>query len=423
MVRPTNMPLVFQRIFDKPLDVHSNFETIIDLDNYLLDGFGVIHALNDDLIVKDGSKRTYLNGTVDGNKYVGQVVTVAGENIDDIGHNAKIYVLNHGFHEKNGVQTYGWYYVDLKSIAKSLTVNLEDGIGGLMYNYKFPTNTPVEDVFNLLFNQCKLPECFIGIGNENIVKVERGTLLSSTFKIKYKCNDGGKLIDYKILNENDEDITNNFTELSRIDNEVSSVIEVEVKKPISIDIGEHKFKLICNYEHGSQIDSILLNDLKLDSPIQDGSCESNLTVIGCYPVWAYVTSNTGYEDYEDIIAKEGNLKTLDKPKNNILTLNVNPGDMSVVFAYPKEWGTCKYIKYAELEDFNNEDVFDIEVVNVPDVQVSVKTKLLDENGYPLVDKNGAEYIYYELSNPEPYFVYKYTGDKEFDSKATFIIKF
>lgn len=426
MVRkPTNMPLVFQRIFDMPLDIHSNFSTMAEFERYMKDGFGVKHALNNDLIIVDAetNKKTYLNGTVDGNKYIGQVVTVAGENADNIGHSAKLYVLNHGFYKKDGIETYGWYYVDSKSIAETITVKLKDGIGGLMYNYEFPTNTPVEDVFNLLFNQCKLPECFIGIGNENIVKVERGTSLLPKFEIEYKGNDGGKLINYKILNENDEDITNNFNELSRADEENSSLIEIEAKKAYDIDLGEHIFKVICNYESGVDIDSILKNDLKLKSPIQESFCESEIKIIGCYPAWAYTTSSIGFEDYGEIIARQGNFKILDKPVDSRIVLNVNPGDLSIVFAYPKEWGVCKYINFVELEDFNNESVFNKDVVSVPDAKITVEVKLLDDDGNPLISDDGVEYTYNELSNPEPYYVYKYTGNKEFDSKATFVIKF
>lgn len=414
--RIINIPLSYSRIFNAPLDKDCCFEDLSALQNYLNSGFGTKYAVESDGSTPDDNKlndnkNRYQNGTVDGNKYIGQIVSVSNISNEK---EPKIYVLNIGL-DNDGL--FGWHCCEAHTIDEELIMNIPEGIGGIKQGFKFNEDTSIKDIFKLMFNDPIKPQCKIVIDDveiENELLVERGSSINGKIiNIEFEQNDGGLLYEIQIKN--------NDLVLHTINNPESNFFEYEIKdfEDINKDI---ELEIICKYNENDKLlkdDEIIENKKTLPK----GECSKKIKVVAAYPYWCYSTQFNEKICCDNIL--KNNFEGLNLKNGDTLTVNVKEGDQVVVFAYPRILGDCKYINYVEMKDPQNDLVFDKRIISITDAKRNIPEILykIDNDGDMVPEVVNGNIIINEVpSNPESYNVYYYRGSKKFNSNATFILK-
>ena len=412
--RIINIPLSYSRIFNTPLDKDCCFEDLSALQVYLNSGFGTSYAVESDGLTPDDNKlddnkSRYQNGTVDGNKYIGQIVSVSNINNKK---EPKIYILNVGL-DNDGL--FGWYCCEAHIIDEELTMNIQEGIGGIKQGFKFNEDTPIKDIFKLMFNNPIMPQCKVSIDDvEDELLVERGSSINGKIiNIDFEQNDGGLL--YEIQIKSDDLV------LHTINNPIDNSFEYELENIEDID-KDIELEVICKYEENDKIlkdDEIVENKRTLPK----GECSKKIKIVAAYPYWCYSTQNNERICYDNIL--KNNFEGLNLKHGDTLTVNVKEGDRVIVFAYPRVLGECKGINYVEMHDPQNDLIFNKCIISVADAKKNIQEILykIDNDGDMVPEVVNGDIITNEvLSNPESYYVYYYRGSKKFNSNATFILK-
>lgn len=208
------------------------------------------------------------------------------------------------------------------------------------------------------------------------LKFEIGKTINPIISTRYNKNDGGNILNYRLLKNN-----------------------VEVKNTVDVEDYTERFILDQNIQFKAEIKYVagpIKND-NLNNPypqgqIQDGTINNTITITAARAFWGYASDSETEPNAEDI--RRTTITNIDLTAGSTIKAVAQASSRTIIFAYPATLRDCTKIRYEELGDDSNKSVFKQIMLSIPDA-------------------NGM--------NPVDYRVYYYTSPIPFGSTATFTL--
>ena len=208
------------------------------------------------------------------------------------------------------------------------------------------------------------------------LKFERGATINPTITCGYNKNDGGNVLSYKLLQNQDTVVES--TEIQTFNK--SFILDNNVQ-----------FRAEVKYGNGP-IKQDNLGNRHPEGQVKAGIATSTITITAERAYWAYPSDSESIPNADDI--RHTNIKGIDLRAGSTIKVTAQASTRTIIFAYPATLRDCTKIRYEELGDDTNKSAFKQIIV-------------------PIKDANGM--------NPVDYRIYYYTSPIPLGSTATFTL--